>query len=95
MDRGLELPRGEGERCWVLDPIDGTKGFMTGQGFVIGLALLDANGDALVGVMGVPALLKAASAQRHAPLGGLLGQPPWAGFTRRWARGAPGPLRSP
>ena len=38
----------------VLDPIDGTKGFMTGQGFVIGLALLDANGDALVGVMGVP-----------------------------------------
>ena len=95
VDRGLELPRGEGERCWVLDPIDGTKGFMTGQGFVIGLALLDANGDALVGVMGVPALLKAASAQRHAPLGGLLGQPPWAGFTRRWARGAPGPLRSP
>ena len=68
VDRGLEPPRGEGERCWVLDPIDGTKGFMTGQGFVIGLALLDANGDALVGVMGVPALLKAASGQRRAPL---------------------------
>ena len=54
VDRGLEPARGEGERCWVLDPIDGTKGFMTGQGFVIGLALLDADGDALVGVMGVP-----------------------------------------
>jgi 3'-phosphoadenosine 5'-phosphosulfate (PAPS) 3'-phosphatase len=31
----------------VLDPIDGTKGFMTGQGYVIGLALLDAHGDAV------------------------------------------------
>ena len=27
---------------------------MTGQGYVIGLALLDARGDALIGVMGVP-----------------------------------------
>ena len=69
MDRGLEPPRGEGERCWVLDPIDGTKGFMTGQGFVIGLALLDAHGDALVGVMGVPAWLKAAPGRRHDPRG--------------------------
>ena len=31
VDRGLEPPRGTGERCWVLDPIDGTKGFMTGK----------------------------------------------------------------
>ena len=31
----------------MLDPIDGTKGFMTGQGYVIGLALLDAHGDAV------------------------------------------------
>ena len=54
VDRGLEPNRGEGERVWVLDPIDGTKGFMTGQGYVIGLALLDARGDALIGVMGVP-----------------------------------------
>jgi len=54
VDRGLEPSRGEGERVWVLDPIDGTKGFMTGQGYVIGLALLDSRGDALIGVMGVP-----------------------------------------
>ena len=65
VDRGLEPARGEGERCWVLDPIDGTKGFMTGQGFVIGLALLDAHGDALVGVMGAPAWPKAVPGQRH------------------------------
>jgi len=54
VDRGLEPPRGTGERVWILDPIDGTKGFMTGEGYVIGLALVDADGDALIGVMGVP-----------------------------------------
>lgn len=54
VDRGLEAPRGASERVWILDPIDGTKGFMTGQGYVIGLALVDATGDALIGVMGVP-----------------------------------------
>jgi len=54
VDRGLEPPRGKGERTWVLDPIDGTKGFMTGQNYVIGLALLDERGEALIGVMGVP-----------------------------------------
>jgi len=54
VDRGLEPARGVGERCWVLDPIDGTKGFMTGQNYVIGLALLDAQGEAIIGVMGVP-----------------------------------------
>ena len=54
VDRGLEPNQGKGERVWVLDPIDGTKGFMTGQNFVVGLALLDSKGDALIGVMGVP-----------------------------------------
>eukprot|EP00438_Fugacium_kawagutii_P006390 Skav214723 [mRNA] locus=scaffold2250:354145:365458:+ [translate_table: standard] len=37
----------------VLDPIDGTKGFVTGQGYVIGLTLL-AGGTPLIGVMGNP-----------------------------------------
>ena len=54
VDRGLEPNRGKGERVWILDPIDGTKGFMTGQGYVIGLALVDDKGEPLVGVMGVP-----------------------------------------
>jgi len=54
IDRGLEPDRGNGERVWILDPIDGTKGFMTGQGYVIGLALVDATGAPLIGVMGVP-----------------------------------------
>lgn len=38
---------------WVLDPIDGTKGFMTGQSYVIGLALL-VDGEPIVGAMGNP-----------------------------------------
>ena len=36
----------------VLDPIDGTKGFMTGQGYMIGLSLL-VDGEVIMGVMGI------------------------------------------
>jgi len=52
IDAGLEADEGQ-ERVWVLDPIDGTKGFVTGQGYVIGLSLL-AGGVPLIGVMGNP-----------------------------------------
>ena len=37
--RHLEADRGKGERVWVLDPIDGTKGFMTGQAVLLLLLL--------------------------------------------------------
>ena len=53
VDRGVEKARGEDERVWVLDPIDGTKGFMTGKGYVVGLALL-VSGEPVLGAMGVP-----------------------------------------
>jgi len=53
VDAGLEPDRGKNERVWVLDPIDGTKGFMTGQGYVIGLSLL-VDGEPILGVMGNP-----------------------------------------
>ena len=49
VDRGLEPPRGKSERVWILDPIDGTKGFMTGDNYVVGLALVDSEGDTLIG----------------------------------------------
>ncbi|CAL1128372.1 unnamed protein product [Cladocopium goreaui] len=52
VDAGLEADQGQ-QRVWVLDPIDGTKGFVTGQGYVIGLSLL-ADGVPLIGVMGNP-----------------------------------------
>ena len=42
----FSLPRsagmfdGSAERVWVLDPVDGTKGFMRGEHYCIALALL-------------------------------------------------------
>lgn len=58
IDRGVE-PRPDADlqrsRYWVLDPIDGTKGFVTGQGYIIGLALVD-EGRVVAAAMGNPGL---------------------------------------
>ena len=56
VDRGVEKPRGVGERVWILDPIDGTKGLITGKQYIVGLALT-VNGKAVVSVMGNPAVI--------------------------------------
>ncbi len=40
---------------WVLDPIDGTKGFLRRDQYAIALALIDA-GEVVAGVLGCPAL---------------------------------------
>lgn len=42
-------------RTWVLDPIDGTKGFVRGEQFAIALSLLD-GGAPVVAVLGCPNL---------------------------------------
>ena len=42
-------------RYWVLDPIDGTKGFLRGQHYAVALALVD-NGRVALGVLGCPNL---------------------------------------
>ena len=42
-------------RTWVLDPIDGTKGFLRGDQFAVALALLD-DGQPVIGCLGCPAL---------------------------------------
>ena len=42
-------------RVWVLDPIDGTKGFIRGEHYCIALALLE-NGIPILSVMGCPNL---------------------------------------
>jgi 3'-phosphoadenosine 5'-phosphosulfate (PAPS) 3'-phosphatase len=55
IDSGVEPPRGKGERVWILDPIDGTKGFMTNQNYIIGLALV-VDGEPVVAAMGNPRL---------------------------------------
>ena len=44
----------QGQR-WVLDPIDGTKGYLRKQQYAVALALLD-QGDVVLGVLGCPAL---------------------------------------
>jgi 3'(2'), 5'-bisphosphate nucleotidase len=62
IDRGSAQPA---ERFWVLDLIDGTKGFLRGDQYVVALALIVA-GEVQMGVLGCPNL----SAARHPELGG-------------------------
>lgn len=47
-----------GRRFWTLDPIDGTKGFLRGEQYVVALALVE-NGQVQVGVLGCPNLVNA------------------------------------
>jgi 3'(2'), 5'-bisphosphate nucleotidase len=54
IDRG-DHPGGATGRHWVLDPVDGTKGFLRGQQYAIALALVE-NGTVIVGVLGCPNL---------------------------------------
>lgn len=72
VDRG----RSEGGhigRHWVLDPIDGTKGFVRGDQYAVALALLD-EGEVVLGVLACPNLpLKGVSVQNSSgvPIGCL------------------------
>jgi 3'(2'), 5'-bisphosphate nucleotidase len=45
-------------RFWTLDPIDGTKGFLRGDQYVVALALID-EGEVQIGALGCPNLLDA------------------------------------
>eukprot|EP00002_Diphylleia_rotans_P034810 TRINITY_DN7509_c0_g3_i1.p2 TRINITY_DN7509_c0_g3~~TRINITY_DN7509_c0_g3_i1.p2 ORF type:complete len:341 (+),score=83.67 TRINITY_DN7509_c0_g3_i1:88-1110(+) len=42
-------------RHWVLDPIDGTKGFLRGEQYAVALGLIE-NGEVVLGVLGCPNL---------------------------------------
>ncbi|KAF8011848.1 hypothetical protein BT93_I0088 [Corymbia citriodora subsp. variegata] len=54
-------------RQWVLDPVDGTKGFIRGDQYAVALALLD-NGKVVLGVLACPNLpLALASITGNAP----------------------------
>jgi HAL2 family 3'(2'),5'-bisphosphate nucleotidase len=54
-------------RFWILDPVDGTKGFLRGEQYAIALALVE-EGQVVVGVLGCPNL----PAQPGRPPGCLL-----------------------
>jgi 3'(2'), 5'-bisphosphate nucleotidase len=53
LDRGSHT--GDSDRYWVLDPIDGTKGFLRGEQYAVALALV-VDGAVEVGVLGCPNL---------------------------------------
>jgi 3'(2'), 5'-bisphosphate nucleotidase len=54
LDRGDHRGGGAG-RYWVLDPIDGTKGFLRGDQYAVAVALV-VDGNVVVGVLGCPNL---------------------------------------
>ncbi|MCU0302431.1 MAG: 3'(2'),5'-bisphosphate nucleotidase [Thermoanaerobaculales bacterium] len=54
LDRGAH-PGGARGRHWVLDPVDGTKGFLRGEQYAIALALVE-DGRVVVGALGCPNL---------------------------------------
>ncbi|CAG8589378.1 15139_t:CDS:2, partial [Dentiscutata erythropus] len=54
IDRG-NFSGGSRGRMWTLDPIDGTMGFLRGEQFCVGLALI-IDGDIQLGVLGCPNL---------------------------------------
>ena len=55
IDHGAAMPA---DRFWVLDPIDGTKGFLRGDQYAVALALVD-GGQVQIGVLGCPNLRQA------------------------------------
>jgi len=44
----------EAERTWVIDPIDGTKGFIASRHYVIAVGLLDASRQVVAGLLAAP-----------------------------------------
>ena len=55
-----------GRQFWVLDPIDGTKGFLRGDQYVVALALVE-NGIVQIGVLGCPNLRDASILDMKGP----------------------------
>ncbi|KAH9251842.1 3'(2'),5'-bisphosphate nucleotidase [Batrachochytrium salamandrivorans] len=53
---GFENLPSQREACFILDPIDGTKGFIRGEQYAICLGQLSAEGEPTVGVIGCPNL---------------------------------------
>lgn len=46
--------RDDAQRTWVIDPIDGTKGFINLRHYSIGVGILDADGQPVASVIGAP-----------------------------------------
>jgi 3'(2'), 5'-bisphosphate nucleotidase len=61
----------EGGGSWVLDPIDGTKGFLRGGQYAIALAWLE-NHEVQLGVLGCPNLPETVAGGNGEPVGAIL-----------------------
>ncbi len=61
IDLGTADPQ---KRFWVLDPIDGTKGFLRGEQYAVALALVE-DDQVQIGVLGCPNLTKARIPDYH------------------------------
>jgi 3'(2'), 5'-bisphosphate nucleotidase len=89
IDRGSATPA---RRFWTLDPIDGTKGFLRGDQYVVALALV-VDGSVELGVLGCPKLSDAYKPDYNGP-GSLVvaarGQGTWASALEGEAREARG-----
>jgi len=76
IDRGGAEP---GKQFWVLDPIDGTKGYLRGDQYAVALALVE-DGVAQVGALGCPNLSDAVTPDAKGPgcvVLGARGQGTW------------------
>lgn len=80
IDRGTFEGGREG-RCWVLDPIDGTKGFLRQDQYAVALGLLD-DGVPVLGVLGCPNL-PVDGADEGSTRGVVLAGAPGRGATQR------------
>ena len=81
--------RRSGDRFWTLDPIDGTKGFLRGDQYVVALALIE-DGRVMVAAVAAPALapdLRPAASETGSAVVAVRGQGAWvtplAGGTQR------------
>lgn len=63
IERGQQ-PIDAGKRYWVLDPVDGTKGFLRKEQYAIALALVE-RGQVLLGVLACPNLPAMLSGPHH------------------------------
>jgi len=60
-----------GKRFWVLDPIDGTKGYLRGDQYAVALALVE-DGKVQIGALGCPNLVDASKLDHDGPGSALL-----------------------
>lgn len=86
LQRGDHEGGGSG-RYWVLDPVDGTKGFLRGDHYAIALALID-SGQVVLGVLGCPRL-ELHPGEAGSPIGSLFIAVKGEGASARAVAGGP------